>query len=1079
MDMRKLFVVLAGSMLSCLSSYAIEGEGTERDPYRIATVEDLYEFAAIMNGKNPDEPSRYNSCAILEADIVVNENVLNEKWELNQGDFRVWDPIDPPSCHYFGGVFDGNGKSISGLYLDNTKAETKLERVGFFATNRGEIRNLTIKDSYFSSGSKTCVGGISAVNTMSGVIDTCRFEGFIDAYEYAGAIVGKLENDASIERSSSSGQVKTYMSCSGGIAGYAYRGIISKCHSDAYVHYTQNYLGGICGYEEQGGKKGGVISHCSFSGTISPSPCCNTHYMGGICGFTYGSITDCVNYASFSGEEYVGGIVGSGYGNLVSCHNYGDVKGEKYVGGLSGLLDSEITDSHNEGSVQGGTPVGGLVGDYKGRSVTRCFNLGSVSSIGTPIGGLTGVDYGYGKYYDCYNLGDIYNEMLDDAQHYQTDGRAKEVLAKVGGICGVHSGTYGFLDCCYNAGRLTMCKDTLSLVGLESSVEIQNSYYLIDRHSFSPEAKILDQFMSGEVAYLLQKGKTEEVWGQEIGVDSFPRYKAKKVYSSEICSGRYSNKEEEVEHVYNAYCQCIYCGLISHHYDNCVCSLCGFRDHSCSSEHRWMEISTLEDLFEFADSLNAGHANLYVRLMNDIVVNTEDWDGYSYTRYGATTYSEFLSSLKSSVKRWNVDDNAQFTGIFDGQGHVIKGLCLTSTGFIPKAAHATIKNLAIEECLSISGVEEPCGMICGQADQCEFVNCHVSGRISALANVAGIVGGMRDCSFERCYNLAKVEGGLMVGGLACALCDSERGLGDINFEKCWNSGTLSNRSHLSIGGLASLPDCDLNKVYVSNSYNVGEITAMARLQNESYAGGLLGGPLNKRIFLANCYNAGLVQSYYLSAVGELVGNYNGTCDTKQDQNEFPFDPSSEYLFFDSNHIYYHNCYYAYECKRTESLGCEVRHPDHVGFEKVDMADFRSGKVCYLLNKGVTDGTQAYYQNLADVRLRSSESSVEVTPNLNPSSRAVYYDGNTYYNLEFSSVSDEKSCGDAPLVRVENNRILVGNVRGEISIVDMKGLLLYSREVKREGSSDWEEFPIRQPGVYALLFEGKAYKIVVQ
>ena len=53
------------------------GDGSAASPYQIADADDLYWFAEQVNGGDVD------ACAVLTADITINENVLDENGALN------------------------------------------------------------------------------------------------------------------------------------------------------------------------------------------------------------------------------------------------------------------------------------------------------------------------------------------------------------------------------------------------------------------------------------------------------------------------------------------------------------------------------------------------------------------------------------------------------------------------------------------------------------------------------------------------------------------------------------------------------------------------------------------------------------------------------------------------------------------------------------------------------------------------------------------------------------------------------------------------------------------------------------
>ena len=87
-----------------------------KDQYEIGNAGQLYWFAKFIN---ESEDNSYFS-AILTSDIVVNENVLNDDMELNEGSYRQWTPIGDRYSYSYRGVFDGNNHTISGLYYNDS-----------------------------------------------------------------------------------------------------------------------------------------------------------------------------------------------------------------------------------------------------------------------------------------------------------------------------------------------------------------------------------------------------------------------------------------------------------------------------------------------------------------------------------------------------------------------------------------------------------------------------------------------------------------------------------------------------------------------------------------------------------------------------------------------------------------------------------------------------------------------------------------------------------------------------------------------------------------------------------------------
>lgn len=102
-------------------------------------------------------------------------------------------------------------------------------------------------------------------------------------------------------------------------------------------------------------------------------------------------------------------------------------------------------------------------------------------------------------------------------------------------------------------------------------------------------------------------------------------------------------------------------------------------------------ITTKEDLFGFSDLASEGafNENTVIKLGADITVNSLD---------GITSVEEWANTEKAPVNIWTPIEN--FAGKFDGQGHTISGLYMTTgttnAGFFGYITDATIQNFRIE-----------------------------------------------------------------------------------------------------------------------------------------------------------------------------------------------------------------------------------------------------------------------------------------------------------------------------------------------------------------------------------------------
>ena len=267
--------------------------------------------------------------------------------------------------------------------------------------------------------------------------------------------------------------------------------------SGIYINSTEIYQG-LVGYLGSGGTLQNLGVKASYiKGGYS---------VGGVCGRNDGTVTNCYNTGNVTGNSTVGGVCGENYfGTVTNCYNTGSVTGSNDVGGVCGYNNRTVTNCYNTGSVEGTERVGGVCGYNYGATVTNCYNTGSVTGSND-----------------------------------------------VGGLCGRNDGT---VNNCYNTGSVTGSNDVGGLCG-QNYATVTNCYYLNTCGAAGEgTSKTADEFASGEVAWLLQNGQTEQVWGQTIGKDDYPvptSDASKKVYAYTMYQGQsketgYANNNGNVD----------------------------------------------------------------------------------------------------------------------------------------------------------------------------------------------------------------------------------------------------------------------------------------------------------------------------------------------------------------------------------------------------------------------------------------------------------------------------------------------------------------------------------------------------
>ena len=129
--------------------------------------------------------------------------------------------------------------------------------------------------------------------------------------------------------------------------------------------------------------------------------------IGGVVGYSWGTIENCSVSGSVSGTVYVGGVVGVQIGgSITGCSSSATVKGTVEVGGVAGDMNSgaTLTACYAMGNVTIEIdPIktiygGGLVGFNGGKGVRACYATGNVTSTGSSTGnvhifGLLGDNY--------------------------------------------------------------------------------------------------------------------------------------------------------------------------------------------------------------------------------------------------------------------------------------------------------------------------------------------------------------------------------------------------------------------------------------------------------------------------------------------------------------------------------------------------------------------------------------------------------------------------------------------------------------------------------------------------------------
>ena len=362
------------------------GTGTQDNPFLLESADHLAYLAYVVN-KGYDTRGLYFR---LTTDV-----------DLNGSEDQQWVPIGLRNRYFnedgcdrgttgnattiFRGHFDGDGHSISNIYVDNSE-----NNYGYYAGLFGYVEG----EGY---GQEVYPAVVENVYVVSG---------FVKGY-YCGGIVA--------------------------VGGNSYTALISRCWNGATIESTtataNSGAGGIVGWGAY------QVKNCYNVGTI------NGYVAGGIVGGGSATIEECYNDGDVSGT-FVGGIFGftlTGKDTINNCYNTGNIIADGTAptglsvsaGGIAGMKyqgNIVITNCFNVGSVSS-TGLSGCILAYGTNPVSPANNYYINTCTGGDEGEPLSVDYMRSQAFvdqlnsgnrndvwgmDVYNINDGFPILVED-----------------------------------------------------------------------------------------------------------------------------------------------------------------------------------------------------------------------------------------------------------------------------------------------------------------------------------------------------------------------------------------------------------------------------------------------------------------------------------------------------------------------------------------------------------------------------------------------------------------------------------------------------------------------------------------
>lgn len=847
-----------------LSVSEFEGDGTETNPYKIKSLDDLILLSDRVNGS---EELNYGTTTKY-ARVYLGKYFRMEN-DIDMSGYR-FDPIGADWQHQFAGTFDGNGHTITGLTVNTGakgyaglfgKADTlsvikniKFDKAVVQGANYyagvvcawtlGDIYNCSVTNSIVSNTGNTGAAGIAAIahSVYDCSVTTSNITGqFGYAAGVAGQINGEIKNSYALNVLIRAGGVaETYPS--GGVVGSLYKGKAENCY----------FSGTMDGRYQSNLSIGGVAGVC-FLGTIDR--CYAT-------GSVYGWDT----------KAAVGGIVGNLYGTVTNSYSNSVVisAASRYSGGIAGYVryykdnDGVITESAIKNCYTAGT-LSAETYQYKPETERR-------EVIGTIIEGANPTIENI--YYD--------KQMVDfKSAEY---GATSAELTSGSGVKGFDPNVWVFTEGYYP--RIKGMEDTEAAKFSVSTIALDPNCVLA---KVTSNAK-LNLLGNTQVKYIVNgqivdKGTYSSIEGNELKIGELFGTDSLYFVSDKVGARIIPIKIAPIP----------FDGL--------------------GSEDDPYLLKTKDDLIKLSKATSVTFQlfeNTYFKIVNDIDLEKDP---------------EFLG-ICASLTTNSSDAHVQFKGHIDGGGHFIHNMYLkdcvvwttepsegklgtpkTGTngslsykGFIGRLhPEGSLKNLNIAADCSLTNFWATSAAVVGY-NYGLVENCKNYADVNGYSCwIGGIVGqNTKEGVIRNCYNAGKVSSGYMnAGGIAgtnYGLIENCENAGDITvdvrstnfsgkqkmaggiaggctggrFVNCVNSGTISATYGRAGGISASLAEASANTyIYtndVINCVNYGTI-----ISNDKVEVGAIGGVSGTKGANADTYYDGQITVYNANGNKSLNG----------------------------------------------------------------------------------------------------------------------------------------------------------------------------------------------------------------
>ena len=938
------------------------GDGSVGNPYKISSAAELAWFRDQVNSGN-------NS---ISAELTENIDLVefcHAKDGTKYTEELSWTPIGNDDNMYRG-TFDGNGKTISNLYINATSFGTGFFGIAIY----GSLKNITFDNAKVKNTDKSYTG------ILAGDASSCMIENIktsencsVEGNRYVGGIVG-----------SASGDIRNCSNCEnrarvngvaiiGGILGYSVGSdySITSCANYGVVTGLENSIGGMVGYIRlgtiQNSANYGNITGTEYVGNlIGSAGMCNlnnvlgtgkvTATSGDPAGLLVGSIYNSSSTASgilaynssakltINGTEQTGDAVKAiGQGSLTSADKIKAFTAEQLKSGLvANLLQKNTSESAKWGQKLGtdNLPLLGSADEVylDGNMTMNC--LGELVGTGTftlsnvkpAQEGTFTINHGDSPIHHesvdatCTTDGNIeYWECNLCHKFFSDEQMTQEVSNLVVSATGHQYDENDKCTKCQQEMPFVKLGNNTITIGKVSGDSKEISGYNLYKYT-APEDGILEVTANsnGKVTYgTLWESRTATSC---LTYNDFGNGRDFKItYDVTAGTTYYIGAREsngiaiEGNVTLNVKLTQLPAGMTGN-----------------GSEAKPFVLKTADHLAWFRDYVNDDHPSTCAKIADDV----EEIDMSSICHKADT---EKQVAELSWIPIGNSDNN-MYRGTFDGNGKTISNLYINAisdnTGIFGCLGYGSIKNITFGNA-KVNSTGDNTGILAGGAGSCiiEDIKTLASCSVEGIDNVGGIVG-MAKGNISNCENHAAVKGAEDVGGIAGWYDGS-----DNSITSCANYGVVTGSGN-NVGGMVGY----FRSGTIQNSANYGNITGY------KYVGNLIGDAIVCN--LNNVLGTGNVTATSNKEyAGLLVGSIN-------------YASSST-----ASGILAYNSSAKLTINKIEQTGNAVKaigkgsltYPD--GKNEADVIkvfnpeQLKSGEVAYLLNGSKSEGELAWYQKL--------------------------------------------------------------------------------------------------------------------